>query len=197
MRCLVVHAHPDPQSFSTALCQATVLGLERAGHDVDIIDLYDLNYRSAMTAEEHRQYETVARNHPDPHVVDHIRLLQKAEALIFVYPTWWSGLPAIMKAWLDRTLLPEIAFVLDDNTQKVKPGLSNIRHLVGITTTGSPTWFVRGVGDAGRRTILRTVRVICHWRCRRHWHSMPSLDTSTPEQRTEFLTRVTEAMSKI
>lgn len=197
MRCLVVHAHPDPQSFSRALRDAAVAGLEDAGHHVDIVDLYALEYRATMTAQEHREYESIASDHPDDLVTEHINLLREAEALIFVYPTWWSGLPAIMKAWLDRTLLPGVAFRLDESSNKIRPGLTNVRQLVGITTTGSPNWFVRGVGNAGRRTIMQTARVICHWRCRRHWYSLASLDTSTPQERAAFLSKVRTEMASL
>lgn len=197
MRCLLIHAHPDPDSFSTALRTAAVEGLNAGGHHVDVIDLYAIGYRAAMTSDEHRDYDNISAEHPDPQVTEHIALLREAQALIFVYPTWWSGPPAIMKAWLDRTLLPGVAFTLDESTNKVKPGLKNVKHLVGITTTGSPSWFVRGVGNAGRRTIMQTVRVVCHWRCRRRWYSLASLDTSTAQERTVYLAKVRDGMASL
>lgn len=42
----------------------------------------------------------------------HAEALAWCDALIFVYPTWWQGLPAMLKGWLDRVLLPGIAFDL-------------------------------------------------------------------------------------
>ena len=43
--------------------------------------------------------------------------------LVFVYPTWWSGLPAILKGWLERVMVPGVGFVFDEQTGKVRPGL--------------------------------------------------------------------------
>lgn len=197
MRCLVIHAHPDPSSFSSALRDAATEGLRSSGHHVDVLDLYQSGYEATMSGVEHREYYSVAADHPDRQVAEHIKLLQQAEALIFVYPTWWSGLPAIMKGWLDRTFLPDVAFSLDEKTNKVKPELTNIRMLVGITTTGSPRWFVHGVGNAGRRTIHRTVRLICHPLTRRKWLSMYALDTSSPEDREAFLSKVSLSMKAL
>ncbi len=197
MRCLVVHAHPDPSSYSASLLQAAVNGLETGGHQVDVLDLYDMNYRASMTGQEHRDYYTIAENHPDPVVAKHIDLVKAAEMLVFVYPTWWSGLPALMKAWLDRTLLPGVSFVKNEKTGKVSPALGNVRHLVCVTTTGSTSWRIRLVGDAGRRTIMRTIRLVCHWRCRRHWFCLSSIDSTTPDERSNFLADVSRSLATL
>lgn len=197
MRCLVVHAHPDPASFSTALRERAVTGLERAGHQVDVIDLYGEGYRPCLSEAEHIGYETIGADHPDPVVRAHIELVLAAEALIFVYPTWWSGVPAIMKGWLERTFLPGVSFTLtpgDDGKAVVKPNLQQVRRVVGITTYGSKRLEVRLLGDGGRRTVTRTVRVLCHPRCRTSWLGMHSLDTSSDEARAAFLDRVESTM---
>ncbi len=197
MRCLVIHAHPNPESFSAALRDATVTGLRSGGHDVDVVDLYAMGYRAKMTDQEHRDYYTIASDHPDPQVASHIDLVQQADALVFVYPTWWSGFPAIMKAWLDRTMLPDVSFIKNDDTGKIKPNLGNIRHLVSVTTSGASPLMMRVVGDAGRRTVHRTLRLACHWRCKSHRFALASIDATTPEERTEFLSKVSSAMGEL
>ena len=193
MRCLVVHAHPDPDSFSTALRERAVESLTEAGHHVDVIDLYRLGFDPCLTEQEHVDYFSIGADHPDPMVAGHIDQLLAADMLVFVYPTWWSGLPAIMKGWLDRTLLPGVAFTLTagaDGNEVVRPNLTNVRRLVGITTYGSSRAQVRLLGDAGRRTVTRTVRLVCAKRCRSKWLGLHRLDTLTPEEREAFLERV-------
>ncbi len=218
MNCLVIHAHPDPESFSTALRLRAVQALEDAGHRVEVIDLYASGYDPAMSEQEHIDYYSNGLAHPDPVVAEHIEQLQRAEMLVFVYPTWWSGLPAIMKGWLDRTFLPEVAFTLGDADQvatdtnapdskapdskapdakaAVQAGLTNVTRLVGVTTYGSKRSDVAVLGDAGRRTITRTVRLVCAKRCKTTWLGLHQLDTATPEARTEFLDRVAEKLTK-
>ena len=200
MRCLVIHAHPDPDSYSTAIRERAVAALSAAGHAVEVIDLYREGYDPCLSEQEHVDYDSVGLDHPDPVVAGHIEQVGRAEMLVFVYPTWWSGLPAILKGWLDRTLLPEVAFTLtpgDDGNAVVRPNLDNITRLVGITTYGSGPAEVRLLGDAGRRTITRTVRLVCARRCRSTWLGLHRLDTAEPGRRSDFLDRVDEELRAI
>ncbi len=187
LRYLVVFAHPDPDSFSAALCAAAVSALREAGHHVDLIDLYAEDFDPRMTTDERRAYES-----PTPilssQVDAYARLVRDAEGLVFVYPTWWWGLPAMLKGWLDRVLVPGVSFVLDPTTNKVKPGLGQLRHVVGITTYGSSRLSMRVFNDSGRRNIMRCVRVLAHpVRCRSTWLGMYALDRSTASQREAFV----------
>ncbi|MEM7273531.1 MAG: NAD(P)H-dependent oxidoreductase [Actinomycetota bacterium] len=198
--CLVVHAHPDPASYSAALRDRAVAALERNGHTVAVIDLYHPGYRPAMSADEHEHYYSIGLDHPDAATAEHIRLLRSARTIVFVYPTWWSGLPAVMKGWLDRTLLPEVAFKLSPGAggkDVVRPGLDHVTRLVGITTYGSARNEVRLLGDAGRRTITRTVRLVCARRCRTTWLGLHRLDTSTPAERSRFLEEVDATLGRL
>lgn len=200
MRCLIVHAHPDPQSYSAALADRAVTGLTAAGHDVDTIDLYDLHahgYDPCLSEAEHINYYTIGEAHPDPMVADHIERLTSTEALIFIYPTWWAGLPAILKGWLDRTFLPEVSFTLSgpEGNQTVRPNLTGVRRLVGITTYGSGRTEVTLLGDAGRRTIKRSVRMVCGPRCRTKWLGLNRLDTADDATRAHFLAKVETEMA--
>jgi len=193
---LVVHAHPDPESYNSALRDATVRGLESAGHQVTVIDLYAEGFVPAMSAEERRSYET---DHPisDPLVEHHAALLREADALVFVYPTWWFGLPAILKGWLERVFVPGVAFHLDEATNKVVSDLRHIRRLVGVTTSGSPQWQVRVLGDTGRWTVMRTTRVLTAWRCKSTWLALGRLDGRTDDERRGFLARVEAKMGAL
>ncbi len=192
MRSLVVYAHPDPRSYGAAVRDRAVSGLTTAGHDVELIDLYGIDYQPCLSADEYGDYYTIGLDHTDPVVAGHIEQLRNAEALIFVYPTWWSGLPAILKGWLERTMLPEVAFSLagQDGAHQVTPLLDNVRRLIGITTYGSPRPDLLVLGDAGRRTLTRTVRLMCHRRCRTSWLGLHRVDSADAARRADFLHRV-------
>ena len=196
MLALVVVAHPSSDSYCHALAGRAEAGLLAAGHEVVVLDLYALGFRAEMTHEEREAYHG---DTPilDPLVADHAALVQRAEALVFVYPTWWSGLPAILKGWLERVLVPGVGFVLDERTNKVRPGLGQIRRLVGISTYGSPRSYVRLVNDNGRRILTRALRMSCGLRVRRTWLGLYAIDTSTPAQRQAFLARVEQQMARL
>lgn len=197
MRYLVVHAHPSPSSFSRALCDRAVAALTAAGHDVELIDLYAERFEARLSREERLSYES---DEPilDPQIRRYADLVLGCAGLVFIYPTWWSGAPAILKGWLERVLVPGVSFTLDPLTHKVQPGFGHVRRIVGITTYGSPRWNVWLMADGGRRLILRCVRILApRLRCRSRWLALYDVDRSTDEQRQAFLQRVEKTMAAL
>jgi NAD(P)H dehydrogenase (quinone) len=193
---LVVLAHPCPDSFNHACAAAAMTGLERAGHTVDLVDLYADRFVAGMSLEERLAYET---DTPilDPMVDDHAARLKRAEALVFVYPTWWSGLPAILKGWLERVMVPGVSFEFDPVTGKVRPALQHVRRLIGVSTYGSPRRNVLLINDNGRRIITRALRMSCGWRTRATWLGLYDMDTSTDADRRAFLGRIETRMAAL
>lgn len=196
MRATVVVAHPDPESFGRAILQRVVRGLETGGHDTTVIDLDAIDYPGCLSPEEWQAYGTGSPIIDDT-VAHHAELVRSSDALIFVYPTWWSSTPAVMKAWIERTLVEGVAFTLEGPDKRLTPQLSGIRNLVGITTYGSSWWYVKLVNDAGRRTILRTIGLLTTGHARRKWLGLYSLDGQTPERRARFLDDVERAMEAL
>jgi NAD(P)H dehydrogenase (quinone) len=192
MQVVVVLAHPNEDSFNHAIAARAVAGLEAAGHQVQLLDLCALGVNAAMSPAEHAAYhgDTPLLN---PLLIDHAALVKAADALVFVYPTWWSSMPAVLKGWLERVMVPGVAFVFDAKG-KVRPGLSNVRHIVGISTYGSPRAYVKFVNDNGRRTLTRALRLNTGLRTRRQWMGLYAIDTATAEQRERFLARVEQRM---
>jgi putative NADPH-quinone reductase len=192
---VVVLAHPSPDSFCHALAERAVLGLRAAGHEVELLDLYALGFTAAMSPDEREAYHG-DRPILDPLVQHHADLVVRAGVIVFVYPTWWSGLPAILKGWLERVLVPGVGFRFDERG-KVRPGLGGLRHLVGVSTYGSTQRYVRLVNDNGRRTITRALRMSCGLRTRSRWLGVYALDTSTAVQRQEFAALVERTMASL
>jgi putative NADPH-quinone reductase len=196
MQALVVVAHPCADSFTHAAAGRAVAGLKAGGHAVEIVDLYALGFRVAMSPEERQAYhgETPLI---DEHTRDHARMVQLADCLVFVYPTWWSGLPAMLKGWLERVMVPGVAFEFDERSGKVRPGLRHVRRLVGISGYGSPRWSVMLVNDNGRRTITRALRMSCGLRARPTWLALYGIDTSSESRRRQFLDQIEAKMAAL
>jgi NAD(P)H dehydrogenase (quinone) len=196
MNVLLVLAHPCDDSFTHACASAAVAGLEAAGHTVDVIDLYGVSFTAAMSRAERLAYESPT---PilDDQVADHAHRLMRADALVFVYPTWWSGLPAILKGWLERVMVPGVGFVFNDQTGKVRPGLAHVRRIVGISVYGSPHRYTRLMNDNGRRILTRALRMSCGLRARPAWMALYGNDTATADDRTRFLSKITSRMASL
>ncbi|MEI8160396.1 MAG: NAD(P)H-dependent oxidoreductase [Actinomycetes bacterium] len=195
MNVVVVFAHPSADSFGQAICSTAVSALESSGHNVSLMALYQSHFTAAMSREEWLAYHG---DQPaiDPTVQSHGELVRKADALIFIYPTWWSGLPSIMKGWLERVLVSGVAFHFNKK-DKVRPSLKQVRHLVGISTYGSPHTYITLMNDNGRRIIMRALRVCTGWRTKRTWLGMYNMGNSTSEQRDEFLQRVHKTLREL
>ncbi|MGB3733491.1 MAG: NAD(P)H-dependent oxidoreductase [Ilumatobacter sp.] len=196
MRVGVILAHPNPDSFAHELARRAVAGLTTGGHDVELVDLGAIGFRAAMSSEERTAYHG---EHPvlDAQVQTQIDLVRSVEALVFVYPTWWSGLPAVLKGWLERVMVPGVGFRFDERTGKIRPNLTNIRHLVGISTYGSPKWYVRAINDNGRRTLMRALRISCGLRVSRRWFGHYAIDSRSEQARREFAARVERELSEL
>ena len=133
----------------------------------------------------------------DPLVARHAEVVGRAELLVFVYPTWWSGLPAIMKGWLERVMVPGVGFRFDEHSGKVKPGLDHVRRIVGISTYGSPRSYVLAINDNGRRTLTRALRVCCGLNTRSNWLGLYAIDSATSVDREEFAALVERTMADL
>jgi putative NADPH-quinone reductase len=196
MNVLVVIAHPCDDSYTHACAASAIAGLTRGGHTVDVIDLYAEGFTAAMSLEERLAYET-ADPIRDPMIADHAGRVLRANAVVFVYPTWWSGLPAILKGWLERVMVPGVGFTFDSRTGKVKPGLTNIRRIVGISTYGSPKRYVMLVNDNGRRIITRALRMSCGIRARTTWLGLYAIDVVDAHAREQHLTRIESKLAAL
>lgn len=196
MQALIVVAHPCADSFTHANLGAVHSGLESAGHTVDVIDLYADGFTAAMSRAERAAYEA-PKPILDPQIADYAKRLMVAEIVVFVYPTWWSTVPAILKGWFDRVLVPGVGFRLDERSGKVRPALAQVRHLVGVSTYGSPKPYVRFINDNGRRMITRTLRLSCGWRARPKWFGLYSMDTTSDADRRSFLEHVEREMEAL
>ena len=175
MRVVVVVAHPDPDSFNHAIASTAIASLTRAGHAVTVLDLYAEEFRTAMSRDEQQAYHG-DRPLLDPTAERHAGIIKQAEALVFVYPTWWSTVPAILKGWLERVMVPGVGFVFDEK-QRVRRGLTDVRRVVGISTYGATRLYVKVLHDNGRRTLMRALRLNTALVTRRTWVACASAGT--------------------
>lgn len=192
MHVLLIACHPRPGSFSHALRDTVRAALTEAGHVVELRDLHAEGFVPVMTAEEHALCHTPGAN--EAGLGEHIAALRRAEALVLVYPTWWYGMPAMLKGWFDRVWLNGIAFHLGEGA--ITPGLGNIRRIAVVTTYGSPDWLLWYIGWPDYRMVRRGLRRLCARGCRLDWLYLTRMDQRTAPERTRFLQRVRARFSR-
>lgn len=188
MRTLVVYCHPVPESFGAAVRDAVLEALRAKGDEVRLVDLYAEGFNPVLGADERRHYNERAPD--DPALKAHYYHLAWAEAIIFVYPTWWYGLPAMLKGWLDRVWVLDVAFKLVPDGGRIVSLVSHIKKLGVITTCGAPWSISMLMGQPGRKTLLRGMWALTGKGCRTMYLAHYDMDRSTDQSRKRFLEKV-------
>lgn len=185
----------DVDGAHRTLGERAASGLSAAGYEVTVVDLVRDRFEAAMTRREREAYHG-----PDPIVDAQVResadLVASSEVLGFVHPSRMGGLPPRSKGWLERVLVPGVAFRFDESG-RVRPALDHVRHLVGVATYDDPPWRVRALHDNARRTINRALRMSCGWRTRTTWLAAHRFDTLDDRQRSEFGARVERELAEL
>ncbi len=192
MRVLVLYSHPLPESFCAANFAATCAALRAAGHEVDACDLYEEGFSPVMSAEERRGYHDPATNRLP--VQDYVDRLLAAEALVLVFPTWCFSMPAMLKGWFDRVLLPGVSFTLEDGV--AKPALTHLKRIAGVVTYGRPRYNAWLVGDPPRKAVTRYLRMINKSRAKVEYHALYDMNRATLAQRQGFQQAFTAAFAR-
>ncbi|MFV0306479.1 MAG: NAD(P)H-dependent oxidoreductase [Desertimonas sp.] len=184
MNTLVVYCHPNPESFIAAARDVVVDALRADGDDVRLTDLYAEGFEPVFSADEHEHHLDIG-GHPD--VERHVADLQWCERLVLVYPTWWSGQPAMLKGWIDRVWVRGAVWELPTEGKRIEGRLRDLRRLVVVTTHGSPKWVNALQGEPGKRVVSRTLRAVCHPLARTRWIALYGLDRASDADRAAFL----------
>jgi NAD(P)H dehydrogenase (quinone) len=120
---LLVHAHPERESVTRQLVELSARTLEHAGHEVVRSDLYGMGWKAVYDAHdfpvranpERLSFVTesghaYSNNLQTADVTLEQQKLQAANAVIFHFPLWWFGMPAILKGWVDRVFAYGLAY---------------------------------------------------------------------------------------
>jgi NAD(P)H dehydrogenase (quinone) len=193
MRVLYVYCHPLPESFHGAILNEALAGLKLAGHEVDLLDLYAEGFDPVLSAAGRRDYHDTTRNRTG--LETYIARLQGCEALVLQFPTWCFGMPAMLKGYFDRLLLPGVSIDLTD-PNNVKPMLGNIRKIAGISTYGRQRWMALYMGDPSRVMVMKYMRRLTAGQATAEYHALYHMNVATVDQRQAFMAKVGVAMER-
>ncbi|KGF67468.1 NAD(P)H dehydrogenase [Hoeflea sp. BAL378] len=193
MRVLLIHAHPVASSFNASLFRLTTDRLKKAGHEVDVVDLYQDGFDPVMSEAERLSYHDLSVNRQP--VAEYVDRLLRAEALVLVYPVWNYGFPAILKGWFDRVFLPGVSFGLVDG--KVQPTLHNIEKILIVTSYGGSRFRSWLMGDPPRKIAKRMLRATIRPGAPVTYLAHYDMNRSTIQSRQAFMTRVERALDTL
>lgn len=170
MNVLIVHAHPEPQSFTTSMMKRAVADFTADGHEVVVSDLYEMDWNPVASGadfgsrkkaeylvyalEQRFSYEagTIAED-----IAAEIEKVKSADLIIFSFPIYWFSVPAILKGWIDRVLISGVCY--GGLRFYDKGGLAGKKAMLAFTLGGREHMFgpdaIHGELELMLRPILR------------------------------------------
>lgn len=165
MNILWIYAHPEPRSLSGSLKDDGLRMLEELGHDVQVSDLYAMRWKPTVDAADYTDHDpdrplvvtsASKRAYRTDALTDDVRAEQAkldwADAVVFQYPLWWYGMPAIMKGWVDRVFVKGYAYGVHDpehpgRTLRYGEGKLAGKRALAVVAIGGPesTYGPRGI----------------------------------------------------
>lgn len=152
MKILIVYAHPEPTSLTHQMVQTSIETLESLGHEVMLSDLYGMKWKAVYDEQDfperadlsklsliQESYNAFSTGKLTQDVLDEQAKLTQADAVIFQFPLWWFGMPAILKGWIDRVYAYGFGYGYKNEGNKYRYGegaLKGKRALVSVLTGG-------------------------------------------------------------
>ncbi len=195
LRVLLVVAHPLDNAFAKAAAARIRATLEHRGIEVDMIDLYADDFDPRLTGAERRGYFTTP--YDSSAVAGYVARLKRAEKLVFVFPQWWFNLPAILKGFFDRVLVPGVAFDHASGGGPLIPRLTHVDALWVVSSTGAP-WRVTRLYmcDPVRRQIARGIKAFVSSKASFRMLTLYDMDRMTERRAAAFLDRLEQAFRR-
>lgn len=131
---LIINGHPDSLSYNYALSKAYKEGASKREIALEEINIRELNFNPNL------QFGFRERTELEPDLLLAIDKIKKADHIVWVFPMWWYGLPAIMKGFIDRTFLPGITFQPIKGKPFPKKLLKGKTSRI-IITSDTPRWY--------------------------------------------------------
>ncbi|MEM6801700.1 MAG: NAD(P)H-dependent oxidoreductase [Bacteroidota bacterium] len=133
---LIVNGHPDQESFNYALSAAYQKGLAQTDAELQLINIAELNFNPNL------QFGYRKRTELEADLLQAQEKLLWADHIVWIYPVWWGSVPAIMKGFLDRVLLPGFAFKKREGSVWWDNFFTGKTARI-ICTLDQPSWYYR------------------------------------------------------
>jgi len=180
---LIINGHPNAVSFNNALADAYKKGALSQNALIDAINIRELNFNPNL------EFGYSKRSELEPDLLLAWEKIKKADHLVFIFPMWWGFMPAMMKGFFDRMLLPGFAFKYRENSMLWDKLLkSKTAHI--ICSTDYPVFYYKWIlREPGIKTIRKMILNFCGIKTTKTTYIGPIRNSST-EFRALALTRV-------
>lgn len=152
---VIVNGHPDPKSLCAQFCNVIKNRLEEKGAGHSVIELHSMEFAPFIKNRQERERTL------EPSLLDAQQKIKDADHLIFVYPTWWGGMPSLLKSFFERTFTSGFAFKYESSKNLPTKLLKGKRADV-LVTMDAPSWWYRfAQGAPGDKMIKNSILGFC------------------------------------
>ena len=152
---LIIQGNPDSSSFCCALAAAYKKGAFDADAEVTEINISKIEFNPNLPFGYKNKIEL------EQGLIESQELIQWANHLVFVYPTWWGTMPALLKGFIDKVFQPGFGFQYRNGSvwwDKLLKG----RSARLIVTMDTPPWYFRWIyGRPGHNAMKKTILGFC------------------------------------
>lgn len=134
---LVINGHPNKESYCSAISQTYAKAAAKAGNEMTLLNLYDLNFDPNFKGTYSREESAIEAD-----IVLAREKIKVADHLVIIHPVWWGSVPALLKGFFDKTLTPGFAFKYRKDSL-MWDKLLNGKTADLIYTSDTPIWVYR------------------------------------------------------
>lgn len=131
---LIINGHPDTESFNYALSTAYIKGANKTGSILTQINIAELEFNPNLKFGYRKRMEL------EPDLVNAMDKIKRADHIVWIFPMWWYGYPALMKGFIDRTFLPGITYQPIEG-KSLPEKLLKGKSARLIITADTPKWY--------------------------------------------------------
>jgi NAD(P)H dehydrogenase (quinone) len=194
MKTLIVYAHPYDGGFCHAMLESTIASIEKAGGEVDLIDLNKDKFNPVM--DEKDLVGFIKHEMIDPQSIDYVNRLKAADQLVLIFPIWWELMPAIMKGFIDKVFFPGSAYEYKKSGRGMYSLFDNLKATTVISTMNTPKLIYKCIyGNAVQKALMKgTFKKLGFKKVK--WFNVSMIKWSTEKKRNKWLAQLDKRFSK-
>lgn len=200
MNIAIFYAYPNDRGYNQAILRSVLSGFaqscgkketEEPKHAVTLLDLYQEGFNPVLYFDQEHRRRNLKN---DPETAKYRTIITQADLLVFIYPIWWSSMPAILKGFIDRVFAKGFAY---QYRGLLPQGLLKGKKAWIITTSDTPDFYARLFEpDYGKVLQHQILGIMCGVKTIKH-HQMNYLRGSSFERRKRFLHEVHDFAAKL
>jgi NAD(P)H dehydrogenase (quinone) len=191
MKVNIIYSNHHEGNFNSQLLESMKLWLQSHGHEFAVRDLYRMNFNPVLKKED---FELIASGRTPADIAKEQDFIKWADLMIFMYPVWWGGMPAILKGYIDRIFTSGFAYRV--NGTGVYPLLTSKKALIMSTMGQSREDYEKGMFAAMNLVNVEGIFRFCGVEVVDQLY-FPSIQSATQSQKESYLLQALDIVEKM